>query len=373
MSRRSFPPFLVLGHLVNDMLSFMISGLLPVFMVLFNLSYFLAGVIAMVFNITSSLVQPLLGRWFDRTQAVWLLEAGLVLNCLGMSLVGLSPNYTILLFLIGTAGLGAAAFHPPAFAAVLRFSGPSKGSAMGLFIAGGNVGTFLAPMLTGFLMSVLGPPGTLVMLPIGLITVALMFRMHFKQEARSVEVRLTRPANTRLLFLLVIITVFRSIAIYGGINFLPLYFVKVGDSLVLATALTSLWLGLGVLGQFGGGLLSDRIGGRPVVVWSLLFGGLFFYGFLVTNGFFSLILFAASGAMLYASWPVMMVMSSQAAPDNVGAVSGLMLGFSVGVGGLASVAIGVVGDMLGLGYAFYFIAAVGLLGGLVALFLPRRI
>jgi FSR family fosmidomycin resistance protein-like MFS transporter len=243
---------------------------------------------------------------------------------------------------------------------------------MGLFISGGNIGQFLGPIMAGLLVSIFGPPGTLVLLPIGLIVAVWLYRARFKQEVRPVRIMRSRPANTRLLVLLATITALRSITVYTALNFLPLYFVKIGDSLLVATAITSMWMGFAVLGQIGGGILSDRIGGRRVVVTSLVSGSLLFYGFLVTNGYSSLILLAVSGVLLYASWAVIVVMSSQAAPDNVGAASGFMLGFSVGIGGIASVAFGAAGDAMGLPYAFSLVAGVALLGGVMGLFLPRR-
>jgi len=325
----------------------------------------------MVFNITSCISQPLFGRSFDRTQAAWLLETGLVLNCIGMSLAGISPNYVLVLFLIGTAGLGAAAFHPPAFSAVLK-SSTSKGSAMGLFVSGGNIGQFLGPIVAGLLVSTLGPPGTLILLPIGLIVAIWLYRAHFQQEVRPVRIMRSRPANTRLLVLLATITALRSITVMTAVTFLPLYFVKMGDSLLIATAITSMWMGFAVLGQVAGGFTSDRIGGRRVIVTSLLSGSLLFYGFQITSSYLSLILLAVSGILLYASWAPIVVMASQAAPDNVGAVSGFMLGFSIGVGGIASVAFGAVGDALGLTYAFSLVAVAALIGGIVALLIPRH-
>jgi FSR family fosmidomycin resistance protein-like MFS transporter len=357
--------------MVNDTFSYLISGLLPVFTVLFGLSYLFAGVIAMVFNVTSCILQPLFGRWFDRTQAAWLLETGLVLNCIGMSIVGIAPSYVLVLFLIGTAGLGSAAFHPPAFSAVLK-SSTSKGSAMGLFVSGGNIGQFLGPIVAGLLVSTLGPPGTLTLLPIGLIVAVWLYRAHFQQEARPFGIKRSRPANTRLLFLLTTITALRSITVMTAVTFLPLYFVKTGDSLLVATAITSMWMAFAVLGQVAGGFISDRIGGRRVIVASMVAGSLFFYGFLITSGYLSLIVLALSGVLLYASWSAIIVLASQAAPDNVGAVSGFMLGFSIGVGGIASVAFGAVGDALGLAYAFSLVAGAALIGGVIALFIPRH-
>lgn len=368
-----FSPLLVVAHTVNDMFSNLLSGLLPMLTALLSLSYTLAGLVAMIFSITSSLLQPFLGRWFDRTQRTWLLEFGLALNCIGMSLVGISPSYVILLFLVGTAGLGTAAFHPPAFSAVVRSPTRSKGRAMGVFLSGGNAGFFLGPIVAGIIVTPLGLPGTLILIPVGLGVVFLLVRARKSVglgEASKIESR-RQPANLRLLALLASITAFRSIAIQAGVTFLPLYFVTKGEPLLLATGIASIWLAVGVLGQLGGGVLSDMIGRRPVITASLLLGSVTFYGFLLTAGPISYVLLALSGALLYASWSVIVVMSSEAAPSNVGAVSGFMLGFAVGVGGLAALGFGAAADALGLHQAFLLFTGFAVLGGLIALLLPK--
>jgi len=369
----SFSPFLVVGHTINDMFSNLLSGLLPVLTVAFGLSYMLAGLVAMVNSITSSILQPLVGRWFDRRQTIWLLEAGLTLNCIGMSLVGIAPSYIVLLFLVATAGLGSAAFHPPAFSTVVKSSSTSRGRTMGIFLSGGNAGFFLGPIMAGTVVSVSGLPGTLLLLPIGLLIAILLFKVRLRKDDENVAPADTdQSANKRLVGLLATITAFRSIAIQSAVTFLPLYLVTKGDSLFIATAIASIWLGVGVLGQLGGGFISDRIGRRPVIASSLLAGGLLFYAFLITTGVLSLLLLVVSGILLYASWSVIVVMSSEAAPSNVGAVSGLMLGFSVGIGGVSALGFGAVADMLGLHSAFLLFIGFALAGGLLALILPRH-
>jgi len=371
-SKTGFSPLLVLGHAVNDTSANLYTGLLPAFASLFGLSYLLAGLVAMVFNITSCIIQPLLGRWFDRTQAFWLIEVGIALNCIAMSLTGIAPNYTILLLLVGIAGLGSAAFHPPSFSTVVRSGGPSRGRAMGIFLSGGNTGYFLGPLVAGLMVSALGLPGSLLLLPVGVATAALLFRIRVgdHHETPSTTDK-TQPANKRLLTLLATITAFRSIATQSIVTFLPLYFVAKGNSILVATSIASLWMGIGVLGQLVGGYLSDRIGRRPVIVVSLLAGGLSFYGFLYSSEPISILLLALSGCLLYASWSVIVVMSSEAAPANVGAATGFMLGFSVGVGGFGALGFGGAADSLGLNFAFVIIIASALVGGILALFLPR--
>jgi FSR family fosmidomycin resistance protein-like MFS transporter len=377
LSKTGFSPLLILGHAVNDTFSNLLSGLLPVLTIAFSLSYLLAGLTAMVFNMTSSILQPLLGRWFDRTQTTWLLEAGLAVNCVGMSFVGVSPNFVILLFLVGSAGLGSAAFHPPAFSTIVHSSGSSRGAAMAIFLSGGNTGFFLGPIVAGLIVSSMGLRGTLLLLPIGLSVAILLLTVrdlsyHSEQPKRG-KVAVMQPANRRLVALLATITAFRSITIQTAVTFLPLYFVVTGEPLFIATVIASIWLGVGVLGQIAGGFISDRVGSKPVIVTSLFAGGILFQGFLFTSGALSLFLLALSGAVLYASWSVIVVMSSDAAPDNVGAVSGLMLGFSIGIGGLAALGFGAVADLVGLHYGFVLFSAFAFAGGLAAILLPKQL
>ena len=243
---------------------------------------------------------------------------------------------------------------------------------MGIFLSGGNIGFFLGPLVAGLIVSTLGLPGSLLLLPIGVVTASVLLRIRVGDHQVARPTDHTQPANKRLLALLATITAFRSIAIQSVVTFLPLYFVAKGDSLLIATSIASLWLGIGVLGQLGGGYLSDRVGRRSVIVVSLLTGGLCFYGFLNSSGLASVLLLALSGCLLYASWSVIVVMSSEAAPANIGAVTGFMLGFSVGAGGFGALAFGGAADRLGLNVAFTLIIASALAGGLMALLLPRQ-
>lgn len=359
-----------LGHVVNDMSGNTLSGLLPILASMLGLSYTLAGVVVMVLNVTSSIIQPLFGRWFDRTQAIWLAEVGLTVNCICISLIGMSPNYWVLLFLVAMAGLGAAAFHPPAFSAIVRSAASSKGGVMSIFTSCGNVGFFLGPVLVGILVSAFGLHGMLLLLPIGVFVAVFIFRFQPKTTKILSTKKEEGYINKRLLGLLMGITGFRSIAISTAMTFLPLYFVTRGDSLLLATSVASMWLAAGVIGQLGGGFLSDRVGKRPVIAVSLVVGAITFYGFLVTTGFFSMVLLIISGALLFASWSVIFVMSSEAAPGSVGTVTGLMLGFSVGIGGFGVLGFGGAADQVGLAATFNIVIASAIAGGLLALFLP---
>ena len=356
------------------MYSNLLAGLLPLLILTFGLSYMLAGLAALVFNAFSSVSQPFLGRWFDRTHTTWLLEIGLALNCICMSLVGISPNYVVLLFLLGTAGLGTASFHPPAFSTVVKAGASRRGQAMGFFVAGGNTGFFLGPIAAGLLLTAYGLHGTLLLLPIGLIAALILLRARVTSGTPStiLEVNSTQPAaNKRLVALLATITACRSTTITVAETFLPVYFVARGEPLVIATALASVWLGVGVLGQFAGGYISDRIGRFPVIASSLLVGSPLFLAFLVTNGLTSVVFLTLAGVVLYASWTVIVVAASEAAPQNVGTVSGLMLGLAVGIGGFAALGFGALADQIGLQSALISITTFLFVGGALAFAIPK--
>jgi FSR family fosmidomycin resistance protein-like MFS transporter len=288
-----------------------------------------------------------------------------------MSLIGFSSSYILLLFMVGSAGLGSAAFHPPAFSSIVRSNESSKGRAMGFFLSSGNTGYFLGPFVAGALGFTFGLTGMLCLLPLGLLVSVILFKFSRKGITQSHQIDLGyRSANKRLVGLLATITTLRSIAVQTTVTFLPLYFVAQGASLLVATGIASMWLGVAVIGQLFGGWISDRVGRTPVIASSLLVGGVLFYGFLLTGGAISLILLALSGAALFANWSVIVVSASEAAPSNVGAVSGLMLGFSIGVGGIAALGFGAMADAFGLSQVFLIITAFAIVAGLLAFLLP---
>jgi len=245
---------------------------------------------------------------------------------------------------------------------------------MGIFIAGGNTGFFLGPIIAGLILTTYGLHGTLLLLPIGLIVALVLFKKRVTVRAPTVsleEQSTQRPANKSLVALLATITACRSTTITVAETFLPVYFVARGEPLFIATALGSVWLGIGVVGQLIGGYVSDRIGRFPIIISSLLIGGTIFLAFLVTNGLTSILLLTLAGLVLYASWSVIVVMASESAPRNVGAVSGFMLGLAVGIGGLAALGFGALADRIGLQFALMMFTAFVFAGGCLALVIPK--
>jgi FSR family fosmidomycin resistance protein-like MFS transporter len=126
------------GHLVTDVNQGAIPALLPFFKEVLGLSYTTAGIILLLGNLTSSVIQPIFGFLSDRRPIGWLLPSAPLIACLGMSITGLVPNYYLLLICVIVSGFGVASFHPEGFKTAHFFTGDKKATGMSIFAVGGR-------------------------------------------------------------------------------------------------------------------------------------------------------------------------------------------------------------------------------------------
>ncbi|MCL4440165.1 MAG: MFS transporter, partial [Firmicutes bacterium] len=145
---------LSLGHLATDLAAGAWPVLLPILQASLHLSYSAAGVIALVFNVSSSVIQPLLGYWSDRVKSRWLLPAGVLLSTAGLALAGFVSTYWLILAVVFMSGLGSAAYHPEASKVSRLASGSRLATGMSLFIVGGALGAALGSLVMAQLLHV---------------------------------------------------------------------------------------------------------------------------------------------------------------------------------------------------------------------------
>ena len=137
---------LSLSHMLNDWYMNFIQTLLP-FFVLAGLSVSKGALLVSLFTLSSSIIQPLFGVIVDRKNQRWLVYAGTLWMSVLLGLLGLIKSYPLMLAVVTLAGLGTAAFHPQASAMVNAASGERKGFYQAVFIAMGNVGWALTPLV----------------------------------------------------------------------------------------------------------------------------------------------------------------------------------------------------------------------------------
>jgi MFS transporter, FSR family, fosmidomycin resistance protein len=365
---------LAAGHLGTDFANGALPALLPFLKDRFSLSYTLAAVVMLASTASSSLVQPLFGLWSDRRGALWLLPAGVAVAGVGIGLAAAMPAYWLVILLVAISGLGVAAYHPEGSKFAAYTSGEKRASGMSAFSIGGNIGFALGPIVATPLVVALGlGAGILLAVPCLVIGAMLLVLMPFLQTfvpERSSRRQASGDDRPGALVLLLGVIGFRSLAWFGLITFVPLYEVSLGHSTSHGNRLLSLMLLFGGLGTIAAGPLADRIGRRPVLVASLALAAPLTLVFIVVGGVPGTIALCGVGICIIGTFGVTMVMSQEYLPRHIGTASGLSVGLSIGLGGIAAVALGALADTVDLRAALYVCAAAPIAGLALTLLLP---
>ena len=336
------------AHLVTDLYSPVLPAILPLLIAEQGYSFFLAGLIVTVYNLTSSFLQPLVGWAFDTRGFAVHIGTSVAIGAIFISIVGLLNNYYIVLASVAIAALGHAFFHPSALGTVSRLTRDAvRGRITSYFVIGGNLGYAIGPICAGVAVGLMGLPG-LVMLAVPGLVMAVVLRRILPAPDRSAVPDISAPATKpshRAIGLLVAASGLRAWAIFGSVAFLPTILTLRGIDLVTANLLVSGMLLAGVVGQLVGGALSDRYGRKEYTIIGLVTAIPPFVVFLSTGGILSLVALMIFGFILWSTFAVTVAMAHEIAPGNVGVVSGLMLGLAVGVGGLGVSITGWIADM----------------------------
>jgi FSR family fosmidomycin resistance protein-like MFS transporter len=316
----------------------------------------------------------LFGIWSDRRGAIWLLPAGVAISGVGIALASAASSYWLVLVLVVISGLGVAAYHPEGSKFAAYASGRRRASGMSAFAIGGNVGFALGPIVATPLVLWLGLRGGLLLaLPSLAIAAALVTLLPFLRTfvpERSDERRFVGEDRPGALTILLAVIGFRSLAWWGLLTFVPLWEVSLGHSKSYGNHLLSLMLLVGGIGTLVVGPAADRFGRRPVLVASLVAAGPLILVFVAVGGLLGAAALALVGVSIVGTFGLTMVMSQEYLPRQIGMASGLSIGFSIGLGGVAALGLGALADAVDLRTALYVCAAAPLAGLVLTLFLP---
>jgi MFS transporter, FSR family, fosmidomycin resistance protein len=363
------------GHLATDFANGALPALLPFMVDRFGLSYTLAAALMLASAASSSLIQPLFGHWSDRRGALWLLPSGVALAGVGIALAAAAPTYWLVLLLVVVSGLGVAAYHPEGSKFAAYASGRRRASGMSLFSLGGNIGYALGPTATTPLVLALGLTGGLLLaLPClavaALLLASVRFLAGFAPEPGVTSARAVEHDRPGALGLLLGVIAFRSVAWFGLITFVPLWEVSLGHSKAHGNHLLALMLLAGGVGTIFAGPAADRVGRRPILLGSLLASGPLVAVFVAVGGVPGAIALMLVGVCVIGTFGVTMVMSQEYLPRHIGMASGLAVGLSIGIGGIAAVALGALADAVDLRSALWVCAAAPVAALALGLLLP---
>ncbi|HEX2287291.1 MAG TPA: MFS transporter [Gaiellaceae bacterium] len=362
------------GHFATDFSNGALPALLPFFVQRFDLSYTQVGALMLVSALASSIIQPLFGLWSDRRGAVWLLPAGVALAGIGMALAAASSSYGACLAFVTVSGIGTAAYHPEGSKFAAYVSGNRRASGMSLFSIGGNLGVAIGALTTAPLLLVFGRAGGLLLaVPALVVTVMLLASMTylggFAPERTSTRAAVGQDRPGALALLLGVIAL-RSAGWFGLLTFVPLWAVSLGHSKAYGNNLLALMLFAGGVGTLAAGPLADRIGRRPVLLATVIATPPLVIIFVAVGGWIGALALALVGVCVVSTFGVTGVMSQEYLPSRIGLASGISIGFSIGLGGIAALALGAVADSIDLRTAMYACAVVPALAIIPGLMLP---
>jgi len=342
---------LTLAHIVNDTYFPMLVALQPILITTLGYSYFQAALLVMTYSLLSSVLQPVFGHLADKTGFRVSISLSILLSGCGIALLGqLTDHYLIMLGCVALSAVGTASFHPGALTKVgaIAASG-NRGKITSFFIIGGILAQAIGPIIAGLALAY-GTIQSISWLVVPALIMALVLLVYPVPDTCPVASKTSAAGtgNWNPVILLFAGSTLRAWVTFGAMTFLPTFLVLNGYPLLEATALVSVMLLAGVAGQVAGGALSDRVGRKPVVVVTTIAAIPAFLAILFTHGILLIAAIIAFGFLLWSSFAVTIAMAHELMPAQIGLVSGLFLGISMGAGGIGVSLSGAVADWAGL-------------------------
>ena len=367
-------------HMLNDMMQSVIVAIYPLLKGEFQLGFFQIGAITLTFQLTASLLQPVVGLVTDKHPLPFSLPVGMCFTLGGLLLLSVAPSYPIVLLAVALIGCGSSTFHPESSRVARMASGGRYGLAQSIFQIGGNFGQAVGPAIAAAVVLGYGLGhvrwfGLIALLAIVILfQVSRWYRRHINQRLgrhRSTNQPLYPPRVVRrtigVLFVLMFSKFFYLASISSYYTFYLIH--RFGSSAKTADHLLSVFLLAVAAGTLIGGPLGDRIG-RKRVIWFSILGCAPFTLLLPHVGFaWTIGLSVVIGLVLASAFPAIIVYAQDMLTHRIGMVSGLFYGFSFGLGGLGAAVLGVIADHFGIVFVYQVCAFLPLLG-LLAAFLP---
>ena len=367
------------GHLFTDVSQGAVAALVPFLVAERGLSLVAAGSLVLAATVSSSIVQPLFGYFSDRKPLPALMPLGVMFGGLGISLVGVAPNYPLILLCTVLSGLGVAAFHPESARFANYVSGSRRARGMSFFSVGGNAGFALGPVISTPLVLYFGLSGTLFLaLPALLMGLVLFYELprlvSFRPEAAATDEKGAKAEEDWWPFTRMVMVVgIRSFVYFGLVTFVAEYYIReLETSPALANTALSVMLFAGAVGTLVMGPLADRTGRRAVLACAMFLLSPLIYAFTLSGPLPGMVFLAFVGAATIGTFGVTVVMGQEYLPGRIGVAAGVTLGLSIGLGGVGAPVFGAIADNYGLPAMMLTLAALPLVGLALTLSLPRR-
>jgi FSR family fosmidomycin resistance protein-like MFS transporter len=375
---------LSVAHMLNDTFQAMLPAIYPLLKDSYHLTFTQIGLITLTYQLTGSLLQPVVGFYTDRKPKPYSLPIGMGVSLAGMVLLSQAHTFPLMCLAAGMMGLGSSVFHPEASRVARMASGGRHGFAQSLFQVGGNFGTSLGPLLAA---AIIIPRGQAHILWFTLIALAGIFllskignwysrNMHrLKPKAAGhgdfVPLKLSRGKVAWAITVLVVLVFSKYFYLISLTNYYTFYTIhKFGVSVQASQIYLFVFLFAVAAGTIIGGPVGDRIG-RKKVIWISILGVAPFSLLLPHAGLVgTVVLTVFIGVILASAFSAILVYAQELVPGNVGLIAGLFFGLAFGAAGIGSALLGRLADHTSIETVFSVSAFFPLLG-LMTMFLPE--
>jgi FSR family fosmidomycin resistance protein-like MFS transporter len=368
------------SHLLNDTIQSIIPSIYPVVKDSFHLNFSQIGIITLVFQLTASLFQPLIGLYTDRKPQPYSLAVGMVFTLLGLILLSQAKTYALLLVAVAVIGTGSSVFHPEASKVAYMASGGRRGLAQSIFQVGGNMGSSLGPILAAIIIVPFGQSSILwfsilaLLAIIVLVNVGSWYTQHLNMRKKVTAIikghNLSKEKvawSVVILLILIFSKYFYMASITSYFTFYLMH--KFNVSIQSSQVHLFLFLFAIATGTFLGGPIGDRVGRKYVIWFSILGVAPFTLLLPYANLFWTTVLSLMIGVILASAFSAILVYAQELIPGKIGMISGLFFGFAFGMGGLGSALLGMLADATSIEYVYHVCAFLPLIG-VLTVFLP---
>ncbi|WP_448099084.1 MFS transporter [Luteibacter yeojuensis] len=372
-------------HLLNDMMQSLLPAIYPGLKSDFQLDFGQIGLITLTYQMTASILQPLIGLYADRRPTPLALPGGTLFSLFGLLVLSKAHAYPLLLAGAALLGMGSSVFHPESSRVARMASGGRHGLAQSLFQVGGNAGQALGPLAAALVVVRWGQSSLAFFALLALLSCAILWNVgqwyrHYglprlKNNAGK-HGQLAPPTREARRGIAVLLALIFSKYVYLAslTSYFTFYLIhRFGVSVENAQFHLFVFLGAVAVGTVLGGPIGDRIG-RKRVIWFSILGALPFTLLLPhASLFWTAPLTVAIGLILASAFPAIVVFAQELVPGRVGMISGLFFGFSFGMGGLGAAVLGELADHIGIEAVYQVCAFLPLIGLLAALLpSPKR-
>lgn len=372
-----------ISHFLNDMIQSIILSIYPILKDKFGFSFAQIGIITLIFQMTSSILQPFTGLYADKHPRPYALSIGMCFTLVGLLVLAFAENYLLILLSVSVVGLGSSIFHPTASRVAQLASGGKKSLAQSIFQVGGNGGSALGPLLAAAIILPFGQHSISFFALAALLAAIIMVRLGSWYKARmayatkhpqktvGININISKRAKYGALAILIMLVFSKYFYTSCITSYFTFFLIdKFGISVGASQLCLFVFLAAFAIGTVAGGLLGDKFGRKYVIWFSILGSAPFALIMPYANFAWTIVCTFLSGLIIASAFSSIVVYATDLMPDKVGLIAGIFFGLMFGLGGLGSAFFGWLADKTSIEFIFKVSSYLPLLG-IIAGFLPN--